>query len=381
MPITVACDCGKRFGVRDEAAGKRVRCPGCSEPVNVPVVALAAIDTSELVNAFVPSAKTSKRPFWKDPVLIVGASVPSLILFVFLGYLYKQKADKDFRDHTYTMKATADALAAAGQTRQAYDAYRAIISEAEGRFDEDSQFRATIETARLAVKRLEPLVTAGIAAAEMLREAEDKRRRVREAHAAYVSALATIKGDIRGTVFITLKNGSHQVLPGIKVSLLRAEIPKREIGDVIGNVRIVEGITRIESTGKLLSDEEFAFLEESITRAQILKTMPDDELVDVRLLYAVGWVNRMTSGEKGLPYAKVWPVVSKAATVAEEFTSVDGKFKFEDVVGGLYYLSAEYTLNRSIIEWVVPVELSKVSGKQLDLHNNVATMLLNLDSK
>jgi len=163
-------------------------------------------------------------------------------------------------------------------------------------------------------------------------------------------------------VFITLKNGSHQVLPGIKVSLLRAEIPKREIGDVIGNVRIVEGITRIESTGKLLSDEEFAFLEESITRAQILKTMPDDELVDVRLLYAVGWVNRMTSGEKGLPYAKVWPVVSKAATVAEEFTSVDGKFKFEDVVGGLYYLSAEYTLNRSIIEWVVPVELSKVNN-------------------
>jgi hypothetical protein len=37
MPIAVSCDeCGRRFRVRDELAGRRARCPECGEPVAVP---------------------------------------------------------------------------------------------------------------------------------------------------------------------------------------------------------------------------------------------------------------------------------------------------------------------------------------------------------
>ncbi|MCA1685715.1 MAG: hypothetical protein LC745_06950, partial [Planctomycetia bacterium] len=36
MAITVECGCGKRFAVRDEHAGKRIRCPTCKEVVSVP---------------------------------------------------------------------------------------------------------------------------------------------------------------------------------------------------------------------------------------------------------------------------------------------------------------------------------------------------------
>lgn len=35
MPV-VSCQCGKRLNVKDELAGKQVRCPGCSELVSVP---------------------------------------------------------------------------------------------------------------------------------------------------------------------------------------------------------------------------------------------------------------------------------------------------------------------------------------------------------
>lgn len=35
MTIRVRCDCGKLLQVRDELEGKRVRCPGCEEPVLV----------------------------------------------------------------------------------------------------------------------------------------------------------------------------------------------------------------------------------------------------------------------------------------------------------------------------------------------------------
>jgi hypothetical protein len=37
MPIPVTCRCGKKMNVKDEAAGKRVRCPACQQLVNIPV--------------------------------------------------------------------------------------------------------------------------------------------------------------------------------------------------------------------------------------------------------------------------------------------------------------------------------------------------------
>ena len=36
MPISVSCDCGARLKVRDEAAGKRVKCPKCQAAIQVP---------------------------------------------------------------------------------------------------------------------------------------------------------------------------------------------------------------------------------------------------------------------------------------------------------------------------------------------------------
>lgn len=37
MPISVTCsDCDKKLKVKDEAAGKKVRCPGCSNVISVP---------------------------------------------------------------------------------------------------------------------------------------------------------------------------------------------------------------------------------------------------------------------------------------------------------------------------------------------------------
>ncbi len=36
MPISVVCECGKRLKVKDEAAGKRIRCPGCGTVLEVP---------------------------------------------------------------------------------------------------------------------------------------------------------------------------------------------------------------------------------------------------------------------------------------------------------------------------------------------------------
>ncbi len=42
MAIIAQCDCGKKFKAKDSLAGKRVRCPACSQPVRVGAAAVVA---------------------------------------------------------------------------------------------------------------------------------------------------------------------------------------------------------------------------------------------------------------------------------------------------------------------------------------------------
>ncbi len=44
MPIKVTCQCGKRLTVKDEFAGKRVKCPGCGGPLLVPHPQVEAVN-------------------------------------------------------------------------------------------------------------------------------------------------------------------------------------------------------------------------------------------------------------------------------------------------------------------------------------------------
>lgn len=44
MAIALTCDCGRELQVKDEYAGKRVRCPGCSQPLAVPVRPVETVD-------------------------------------------------------------------------------------------------------------------------------------------------------------------------------------------------------------------------------------------------------------------------------------------------------------------------------------------------
>ncbi|MFY9252791.1 MAG: hypothetical protein WAO83_05025 [Fuerstiella sp.] len=49
--IIVVCGaCQKKLGVPETASGKRIRCPGCSEPISVPV------------NSAAPPSDASRRP-------------------------------------------------------------------------------------------------------------------------------------------------------------------------------------------------------------------------------------------------------------------------------------------------------------------------------
>ena len=125
MAIQFTCQCGKLLAFKEEYAGRQAICPGCKrsfvvsrpganvvlehEPENAsgtdeshagipgaPVeirfnvprtgrgTAPPGLATGSNISATEPSAG---RPWWKDPIVVIGATVPSLILAVFLGYL------------------------------------------------------------------------------------------------------------------------------------------------------------------------------------------------------------------------------------------------------------------------------------------------------
>ncbi|MEM9646347.1 MAG: hypothetical protein AAF989_15255 [Planctomycetota bacterium] len=55
MPVRLKCSCGKTLSVRDEMAGKTIKCPGCSKPIRVPggkPKAAPAKPTSDLDDLF-----------------------------------------------------------------------------------------------------------------------------------------------------------------------------------------------------------------------------------------------------------------------------------------------------------------------------------------
>jgi hypothetical protein len=61
MPITVACECGKQLRVKEELAGKKIRCPGCQAIVVVPA-ADAVVEESPRRPARVEAIEEDEAP-------------------------------------------------------------------------------------------------------------------------------------------------------------------------------------------------------------------------------------------------------------------------------------------------------------------------------
>ncbi len=92
MAIKFACPhCGKRFTAKEENAGKRAKCSACGEVTRIPSQSTSEADHSPTpppVPPPIPPADGEKRrPFWKDPVVVIGTAVPTLILAVFFTSL------------------------------------------------------------------------------------------------------------------------------------------------------------------------------------------------------------------------------------------------------------------------------------------------------
>jgi hypothetical protein len=61
MPILLQCDCGRAVRVKDELAGRKIRCPDCQEIMKVPVPKVAHEDEPVVLEVAI-TAKPGRKP-------------------------------------------------------------------------------------------------------------------------------------------------------------------------------------------------------------------------------------------------------------------------------------------------------------------------------
>jgi hypothetical protein len=68
MPIKVTCQCGKSFAVKDELAGKAVKCPNCQQPLRIPAAAPTA-PSAAAAAAQATATASANAPRQRNPAL------------------------------------------------------------------------------------------------------------------------------------------------------------------------------------------------------------------------------------------------------------------------------------------------------------------------
>ena len=78
MPIPVSCQCGQAFRAKDDLAGKRVKCPKCGQPLQIPgpnpsdsaasASGLLSIDDLMRMDAAAPTAPAQGMPGMQTPL-------------------------------------------------------------------------------------------------------------------------------------------------------------------------------------------------------------------------------------------------------------------------------------------------------------------------
>jgi hypothetical protein len=77
MPIPVACDCGKKLRVKDELAGRKVRCPECKGVVAVPAPPKSAEDEAlDVLMSDSPDEPRRRREDTPEPERQIQAEAP-----------------------------------------------------------------------------------------------------------------------------------------------------------------------------------------------------------------------------------------------------------------------------------------------------------------
>jgi len=252
MSIIAVCECGKKFEAKDEYEGRRAICPSCRRefvfqregiPVFEEVIEPSPIPPDRAdddAEPEQPQAAGASRPFWKDPIIVIGAAVPSVILAMFFAYLYREYRTKEFHRHVYELKTQADFLSKTGRARLAFEKYDEVLAEIGDQSRSDAKLHGYAEVSRKLRDRLYAAVKKEVEREAVARQAQAEADRLAakaDRLAAEVKAetdrLAPFRADVTGGVWLANKLGQSSITRGLRVYVLRAHVRKSEISDLL----------------------------------------------------------------------------------------------------------------------------------------------------
>lgn len=383
MPISFACDCGRILEVQQAASGRSVGCPYCGSVVRVPERAFVPRPTVAS-----PRPVEPLRPYrlWRDPIVLIGGSVPTLILVVFFGYLWKAKADRDFSARITATKAAADRLYTAGRLAEANEAYLAVLNDGAG-WSGDPQTKIDIRAAATMVGRLK----VELAEMKKARDAADHLAAIEQAAFAAElrdrERLGRIRATVAGRAWVESTQGNVRPARGLEIRVLPARTPRAGMGDLLTSMRAdavrgAQAMSAAAQNANKVIDRENAgkrheLIQLAIDKIDLYLRADDDSEVETQLIYLMCRVGK-SSGMFDLIAAEPnWARFVKARSIDRFETDINGQFSFDGLRAGRYCLVASFISENFALDWVIPLEIEKAGEMTQNLHNSNASFLVN----
>lgn len=329
-----------------------------------------------------------KRPFWKDPIVQIGAAGPTIVLTVFFGYLYKQRSERLFTERVHAWNAKAIGLAKQGKNEEAYEAFRVVADSVKKHPTDDAQVNAEAESAETMVRNLEPGVVAAREERERVAREEADKAAQRAAHVAEAERLSKLRSDVSGDAWVAFTSGSEKPLRGLRVYFVPAEVPRPQVpkalDKMVAKAALFPALARFEAakeTGAAKSEAE-ALVRQYETVEKVVKQFADpnsDRPLESRevLLVVRGIHGDTLSNGKHIVSDAIWPLFLEESGARFAETNISGHFTLEGLPGGWYYVYALYYTDNNLIEWLVPLKVEKSGPLTFNLHNDKARVILN----
>jgi hypothetical protein len=358
-----------------------------------------------------PSPKPPPKPrrWWNDPVIVVGAAVPAVVLAWFAFYLAGDRARKEAARQAAELHAQATQLDAEGNSRWAYEKFGQAWEAAQRANLDDEDVARIAKSAKDNRTRLFPAIQAQLEREEAERASrEEEARQTGEAdrmaavarrEAAKAEAdrreeearLSKFTASVTGGAFVLRKSGQSDILRGLTVAIIPSHIERYKIADVFSGIASkTEAMAKVyEESEEAGNDNGFSLLDRARARVVAgwlvkLADQPADQPADCKALHDVirafpfrdedeDGAERMDAIEND----RLWPAVVKACRPRIFNTDIEGRYRVDGVKGGTYYLWAIHRNAFSLMEWLIPLKIDRDGEFKQDFFNESAVEILN----
>ena len=208
------------------------------------------------------------------------------------------------------------------------------------------------------------------------------------------------RGRIEGSAWITRNDGATNLLPGLRVQLLKPSVDGETVrlaytNAMKGHLKNMEehyaemarwqnniggGPPGTAARSKLYLQEIMAKEEVIVDAAKNLHHQQDvAEVYDVleKSVPSTSWVTTFGVSPSfadmaALTAAIPFQVIVDKTTVMEMDTGVEAKYEFSDIPAGRYYLYAHFESTGGNITRLIPLEVANRTSLRQDLHNGTA---------